>query len=201
MAASNGLQYGLGGNTLIQRLYPRDIDMANFNRVYNAENSIVVGKIFIDLIDIWSEKIVFFFLFLDLGFFHRMNGRETKSLINQELPAVIRHNRECPQPLKLHFTNYHPKIDKFKPIFKEMLDNSALNPETLTSESYLDLFPRNRLVYLSPDSREVLWNYNPDDVYIIGGLVDLDYKSKESLAIAKQQGIRHARLPMGETLG
>ena len=46
MAESNGLQYGLGGNTLIQRLYPRDIDMANFNRVYNAENSIVVGKIY-----------------------------------------------------------------------------------------------------------------------------------------------------------
>lgn len=158
---------------------------------------------FIGLIEmnIWSEKIVILFLFLDLGFFHRMNGRETKSLINQELPAVIRHNRECPQPMKLHFTNYHPKIDKFKPIFKEMLDNSALNPETLTSKSYLDLFPRNRLVYLSPDSREVLWNYNPDDVYIIGGLVDLDYKSKESLAIAKQQEIRHARLPMGETLG
>ena len=43
--SSNGLQYGLGGNTLIQRLYNKDMDMANFNRVYNAENSIVVGKI------------------------------------------------------------------------------------------------------------------------------------------------------------
>ena len=52
IAASNGLQYGLGGNTLIQRLYGRDIDMANFNRVYNAENSIVVGKIFL-----WFNEI------------------------------------------------------------------------------------------------------------------------------------------------
>ena len=132
-----------------------------------------------------------------------MNGRETKSLINSELPATIRHNRECPQPMKLHFTNYpEHKMDRYKTnIFKQMLESSALNPEKLTTKSYLDLFPRKRLVYLSPDSKEVLWKYNPDDVYIIGGLVDLDYKSKESLAIAKQQGIRHARLPMGETLG
>ena len=66
MAASNGLQYGLGGNTLIQRLYPRDIDMANFHRVYNAENSIVVGEIYYFCflrISIWGEKNCFFFSF------------------------------------------------------------------------------------------------------------------------------------------
>ena len=103
-----------------------------------------------------------------------MNDRETKSLINQELPATIRHNRECPQPLNLHFTNYPgDKIDKYKPIFKQMLNNSALTPEKLTTKSYLDLFPRKRLVYLSPDSREVLWKHNPDDIYVIGGFYNI----------------------------
>lgn len=37
-----------------------------------------------------------------------------------------------------------------------------------TPQSYLDLFPRERLIYLMPNSRSTLTEYNANDVYILG---------------------------------
>ncbi|NWT76825.1 TM10B methyltransferase, partial [Prunella himalayana] len=51
-----------------------------------------------------------------------------------------------------------------------------------TPESYLDLFPLEAIVYLTPDSENVLEDIDPSKVYVLGGLVD------ES--IHKQQLIR-----------
>ena len=42
-----------------------------------------------------------------------------------------------------------------------------------TESSYLDVFPRERLIYLSPDSDEEMVSFDHDAVYIIGGIVDL----------------------------
>lgn len=39
-----------------------------------------------------------------------------------------------------------------------------------TSLSYLDLFPRERLVYLSPDSPNIMTEYEHNVVYILGGI-------------------------------
>lgn len=41
-------------------------------------------------------------------------------------------------------------------------------PFFYTPQSYLDLFPRERLIYLMPNSRSTLTEYNPNDVYILG---------------------------------
>jgi Trm5-related predicted tRNA methylase len=50
------------------------------------------------------------------------------------------------------------------------LDNLCF--ETSTS-SYLDTFPREKLIYLSPDSNNEMTEYDHDAVYIIGGIIDL----------------------------
>ena len=50
-------------------------------------------------------------------------------------------------------------------------DDNTL-PALITSQHQLDLFPRDKLVYLSPDSRNDLNHYNEDDIYVIGGIVD-----------------------------
>lgn len=39
-----------------------------------------------------------------------------------------------------------------------------------TAHSYLDLFPREQLVYLSPDSRNTMMEYQHDVTYILGGI-------------------------------
>ena len=73
-------------------------------------------------------------------------------------------------------------------------------PETWTDESYLDLFPKEKLLYLTSDSPNTL-EYSPDDIYIIGANCDTIQDTKQSLKKAEKQGIRHARLPMKETIG
>lgn len=45
-------------------------------------------------------------------------------------------------------------------------------PLNIHKESYLDIFPKEQLVYLTPHCREEMTNYDPDIVYIIGGMVD-----------------------------
>ena len=42
----------------------------------------------------------------------------------------------------------------------------------LSVQNHLDLFPAERMVYLSPDSNNDLQKFNPDDIYVIGGIID-----------------------------
>ena len=42
----------------------------------------------------------------------------------------------------------------------------------VTPECFTRVFPPERLVYLSPDSPNVLTEYSQDDVYILGALID-----------------------------
>lgn len=42
-----------------------------------------------------------------------------------------------------------------------------------TESSYLDRFPREKLVYLSPDSDVEMTSFDHDAIYIIGGIIDV----------------------------
>lgn len=42
-----------------------------------------------------------------------------------------------------------------------------------TQSSYLDIFPREKLIYLSPDSNVEMTEFDHDAIYIIGGIIDL----------------------------
>lgn len=69
-------------------------------------------------------------------------------------------------------------------------------PINVHQESYLDLFPKERLVYLTPHCHNDLTTYNPDDIYIIGAMVDKVHNDPISLAKAKKHNLRMARLPL-----
>ncbi|CAF2313945.1 unnamed protein product [Rotaria sp. Silwood2] len=61
-----------------------------------------------------------------------------------------------------------------------------------TSLSYLDLFPREQLVYLSPDSPNTMSEYEHNVIYIFGGI----FQKKK----AKHEQIRHQSLPLQKYL-
>jgi tRNA (guanine9-N1)-methyltransferase len=71
--------------------------------------------------------------------------------------------------------------------------NWAMN---IASETYLELFPKEKLVYLTADSDETLEAFSRDDIYIIGGLVDHNRLKLATWSKASEQGIRTARLPI-----
>ena len=115
---------------------------------------------------------------------------------------IFRHNRDCDQPFAMHLTNYKPPNEKYHIIMENALPEVIKNncPEIFTEKCYTELFPKENLVYLSPDSRNLL-KYNPNDIYIMGGLVDRSIERNASLAKAESKNIRHARLPLREIVG
>merc|ERR1712226_1031703 len=50
--------------------------------------------------------------------------------------------------------------------------------------------------YLSPDAQQDLEDFNPDDIFIIGGLVDKRMKRFCSLQRANKAGVRCAKFPL-----
>lgn len=42
-----------------------------------------------------------------------------------------------------------------------------------TESSYLDIFPKEKLIYLSPDSNVEMTSFDHDAVYIVGGIIDI----------------------------
>ena len=45
-------------------------------------------------------------------------------------------------------------------------------PLNIHEKSYLDIFPKEQLVYLTPHCREQMSTYDHNAIYIIGGIVD-----------------------------
>lgn len=65
------------------------------------------------------------------------------------------------------------------------------------------VFPRHRLLVLSPDSPDCLppaLDAAADTVFLVCGIVDRTRRPGESLRYATAHGLRHARLPLRETL-
>lgn len=50
-------------------------------------------------------------------------------------------------------------------------------PLNIHEDSYLNHFPKEKLVYLTPHCRNDLEEFNHDDIYIIGAMVDMVCKS------------------------
>ena len=141
----------------------------------------------------WGQDLV-----IDMSYYNLMSHREQKSLAYRELLYALRYNRECPEPFHLHFTNFDPK--SMKQVVNAKLDIDELIPDTFTEKSPTELFDPSKLVYLSPNSKDY-YEYNPEDICIIGGLVDNSIQSKVSLAKAKTMSVRHAKIPTKPVLG
>jgi len=60
--------------------------------------------------------------------------------------------------------------------------------------------PKEKIVYLTPHCREELDIFDHDTTYIIGGIVDKSNQEPLTLAKAKREGIRMAKLPLDRYL-
>jgi len=80
----------------------------------------------------------------------------------------------------------------------QTLNGLSVGPPILTSTSqcYSELFPKSDLVYLSPNAPDVLEEFSPNDIYIIGAIWDKKDPQPLSYHQAKKDQIRCARLPV-----
>jgi len=118
----------------------------------------------------------------------------------RQFNEIISINRNAPEPFQLHFCNYNSDgIFHKKYAFPLNYDENLVME---TSKSYMDLFPKKNLVYLSKDSKKTMKSFDPEKIYIIGSLIDSGLSSDKfaSYSQAKKDGIECLRLPLDENV-
>ncbi|XP_071587912.1 tRNA methyltransferase 10 homolog B [Heliangelus exortis] len=135
-------------------------------------------------------------LCVDLGVADRMSQKETSRLASQ-IRRLYGANRKAQKPFWLCLTEFVEGSLIYEECFR-MNDGFSNYLMDMTPESFLDLFPLDAIVYLTPDSENVLEDIDPNKVYILGGLVDESIHKKLTLQRAHEQSLQTARLPIRE---
>lgn len=137
-------------------------------------------------------------LFIDCGYEQNLSQYEIANLSSQLLLAFS-NNRSHADPFVLHMCNLRPEDMTVK-----MLERTLPTvyhptfPINVTDKHYLDMVPKEKLVYLTPHCKEVMETYDHEAVYVIGGIVDRSNQEPLSLAKAKREGLRMAKLPLDQ---
>ena len=124
-----------------------------------------------------------------------MTYLQAQSCGNQ-LKLLFCNNREHINPFNLYFCNVNKGNLSIKTLHKHIPTLYDIDfPLNITQKSYMDLFPRDRLVYLTPHCRTYLNTWDHDAIYIIGALFDNSSEEHLTLAKAKENGLKYAKLP------
>ncbi len=70
----------------------------------------------------------------------------------------------------------------------------------LTRELYIDQFDKDHFIYLTSNSPNEMTHFDPDAVYILGGIYDDDNKEPLTYQKAIRQNIHHEKLPLEKYL-
>lgn len=135
-------------------------------------------------------------LVIDCSYDDYMNDKEMRNTAKQ-LMLCFALNRMHNEPFNVHHCNANFHKMTMKTLEKGLVQiRDAAFPFNVTEKSYLDLFPKEKLVYLTPHCKNDLTEFNPDDIYIVGAMVDKSSQEAVSLGKAKKEGLRMARLPL-----
>lgn len=132
---------------------------------------------------------------IDCTFDNQMNDREIRNTA-WCMEKAYSTNREHKLPFDMHFCCnkfYKPSLDILHKKIPTLISKKSLYD--MHYECYTKLFPKERLLVLTPDSRNT-FQYNADDIYVVGGIVDRGHSTPKMLGKAKQLGLRTARLPL-----
>lgn len=122
--------------------------------------------------------------------------RLEKSKVAKGLNRIYSENRKHMKPVDLHFCGVKAESAIMKDLYGQVPTlQRKVSLAEMHSQCFTELFPKERLVMLTPDSDNVL-EYNFQDIYIVGGIVDFGRADPLTLAKGKQLGIRTARLPL-----
>ncbi|KAH3794615.1 tRNA methyltransferase 10 homolog B-like [Dreissena polymorpha] len=129
-------------------------------------------------------------IILDMGY-PEMKFREMAQAYNQFF-LVIGENKTHPQPFHIHVTSVRDNT-----VFADNLDSNDCQRTMvdLHEKPFWELFPKKDLVYLTPDGPK-LRGVNCNDIFVIGGIVDLHDSMPRTYMRAKELGIRMGSIPI-----
>ncbi|KAG2264622.1 hypothetical protein Bca52824_071701 [Brassica carinata] len=132
---------------------------------------------------------------VDVDFAHLMSESEISSLVQQIMYCYAVNGRST-SPCHLWLTGVKGEmsrqLDKLPGFEKWFIEKE--------SRCYIEAMAdrKESLVYLTADSETVLDELDPKSIYIIGGLVDRNRFKGITMNKAQKQGIKTAKLPIGE---
>ncbi|CAN8245668.1 unnamed protein product [Cochlearia groenlandica] len=132
---------------------------------------------------------------IDVDFAHLMSESEISSLVQQIMYCYAANGRST-TPCHLWLTGVEGKmsieLEKLPGFEKWFIEKE--------SGCYIEAMADRKedLVYLTADSETVLDDLDPKHIYIIGGLVDRNRFKGITMDKAQEQGIKTAKLPIGE---
>ncbi|XP_013197110.2 mitochondrial ribonuclease P protein 1 homolog [Amyelois transitella] len=175
------LLYGIKYRSLFLRI--RDQSINNFDN-YKALQAMIHGRP----------------LIVDCSYENYMVHREILNAAKQ-MTYVFGDNRIHKDPFDLHLCNVNLEGSFMEQLKRNIpsLDEPWF-PMNIHTESYLDIFPKEKLVYLTPHCREEFTGYDYDSIYIVGCMVDKINNEPLSLAKAKKDGLKMAKLPLDRYL-
>lgn len=109
---------------------------------------------------------------LDCSYERYMHYHENHNCARQ-LTVAFADNRAHVDPMCLYFCNLKKDgllMEYFHRNIPTLLDPEF--PALVTSQSYLNLFRKDQLLYLTPHCKTDITEYDPDTIYIIGAMVD-----------------------------
>lgn len=89
----------------------------------------------------------------------------------KQILRIYTENRRAKAPMQLHLTSFNGR-SKEEMARHHGYENWDIN---FHENDYLDVFPKEDLVYLSSESDNVIQTLEENKVYIIGGLVDHNF--------------------------
>ncbi|KAI8085060.1 guanine-1-methyltransferase-domain-containing protein [Halteromyces radiatus] len=139
-----------------------------------------------------NRKIVF-----DCSFSSYMTRKEIDSM-QAQLVRCYSANRLAKEAMHMTISGYDEPL---KEVFEKKTNsyNNWLNVD-FDTEPYENRFDKEKLVYLSADSDNVVDELEEDKIYIIGGIVDKNRHKGLCQNKATNQGIATAQLPIGQYL-
>ncbi|XP_043269611.1 mitochondrial ribonuclease P protein 1 homolog [Venturia canescens] len=173
--------YILGSNSMFLRFYE-----SSMNRLWHSR---VISSM------IHGQPLV-----LDCSYDSYMTSREMRYCAKQ-LKLCMAENRIHQDPFNIYLCNVDMTSETTKALHRfipPLFDEDY--PLNITPQSYLDIFDKDRLVYLTPHCREELIDYDHEAVYIIGAFIDKSSNEPVSLAKAKKLGIKTLKLPLDKYL-
>lgn len=138
-------------------------------------------------------------LVFDMIYDNYMKPKELQNAVSQLLESEGCNRRNI-DPFHIYFCNlkingaYHRELVKR---YGEKWDKLLL---TATEKSYVDLFPKDDIIYLTADSPNVMTTFRHDKIYIVGSFVDKAMQPGTSLAKAKRLNLATECLPLDKYL-
>ncbi|KAJ7408145.1 Mitochondrial ribonuclease P protein 1 [Willisornis vidua] len=143
---------------------------------------------------IFGQPLVF-----DMSFENEMSAREVANTVKQ-LVMGEGCNRRSLDPFHIHFCNFKDESLYHREFLKHYREAWSKLLITVTDQCYTEVFPKDKLIYLTADSPKVMKTFDHDKIYIVGSMVDRSIKRGLSLARAKRLGLETAALPLEKYL-